>query len=125
MSVSSIGRSFPTQSGNPCPGVLKVGPYQGGHGCISVTANVLPGKVAAICKAVALGDLTKARTLYYEMRDINDILFIDTNPVPVKAAIHLMGKIENEIRAPLVELSNSHLERIKEVLNRYGLLGAK
>jgi len=97
----------------------------GGKGIISVTANVLPGKVAAICKAVALGDLTKARTLYYEMRDINDILFIDTNPVPVKAALHLMGKVENEIRAPLVALSSSHLKRVEEVMNKHGLLGAK
>lgn len=96
----------------------------GGKGVISVTANILPEKVSAICKAVSNGDLVKARDLHYEMRDINEILFIDTNPVPVKAALHLMGKIENEIRMPLVKLSNSHLEKIEEVLNKHGLIGA-
>ena len=97
----------------------------GGKGVISVTANILPRKVVAMCEAAADGNITKARSLHYEMRDINDILFIDTNPVPIKAAIHLMGKIENEIRAPLVKLSSFHLERVKEILNKHGLLGAK
>ncbi|MDP6712673.1 MAG: dihydrodipicolinate synthase family protein, partial [Nitrospinaceae bacterium] len=58
---------------------------------------------------------------HYEMREVNDVLFIDTNPVPVKAALHLMGKIENEVRTPLVTLSSSHLESVKEVLNKHGL----
>jgi len=97
----------------------------GGKGVISVTANILPSKVSAMCKAASDGDSAKARSLHYEMREINDILFIDTNPVPIKAAIHLMGKIENEIRPPLVELSSSNLRRVQEVLNKHGLLGAK
>ena len=93
----------------------------GGRGVISVSANILPGKVAAMCQAAANGDMAKARSLHYEMREINDVLFIDTNPVPVKAALHLMGKIEKEVRAPLVTLSSSHLESVKEVLNKHGL----
>ena len=97
----------------------------GGAGVISVTANILPEKVAAMCKAAIDGDVAKARAFHYELRDINDILFIDTNPVPVKAALHLMGKIKNEIRAPLVGLSSSHLKQVKEVLNKHGLLDAK
>ena len=55
----------------------------------------------------------------------NDVLFIDTNPVPVKTALYLMGKIENEFRAPLCELSRAHLEKIKEVLERHELLVGK
>tara|TARA_B100001079_G_scaffold271481_1_gene289122 strand:- start:1083 stop:1955 length:873 start_codon:yes stop_codon:yes gene_type:complete len=93
----------------------------GGRGVISVSANILPGKVAAMCQAAANGDMAKARSLHYEMREINDVLFIDTNPVPVKAALHLMGKIEKEVRAPLVTLSSSHLESVKEVLKKHGL----
>jgi len=93
----------------------------GGRGVISVSANILPGKVAAMCQAAANGDMAKARSLHYEMREINDVLFIDTNPVPVKAALHLMGKIEKEVRAPLVTLSSSHLESVKEALKKHGL----
>ncbi|MDP7557332.1 MAG: 4-hydroxy-tetrahydrodipicolinate synthase [Nitrospinaceae bacterium] len=93
----------------------------GGRGVISVSANILPGKVAAMCQAAANGDMAKARSLHYEMREINDVLFIDTNPVPVKAALHLMGKIEKEVRTPLVTLSSSHLESVKEVLKKHGL----
>ncbi len=93
----------------------------GGKGVISVSANILPGKVAEMCKAAADGDVVRARSLHYEMREVNDVLFIDTNPVPVKAALHLMGKIENEVRTPLVTLSSSHLESVKEVLNKHGL----
>ena len=97
----------------------------GGRGVISVTANVLPEKVAAMCKAAAGGDVAQARALHSDMRDMNDTLFIDTNPMPVKAALHLMGKIKNEIKAPLVGLSGSHLELVKEVLNKHGLIGSK
>ncbi len=93
----------------------------GGKGVISVSANILPGKVAEMCKAAADGDVVRARSLHYEMREVNDVLFIDTNPVPVKAALHLMGKIENEVRTPLVTLSSSHLESVKEVLSKHGL----
>jgi 4-hydroxy-tetrahydrodipicolinate synthase len=97
----------------------------GGRGVISVTANILPAKVSTMCKAAADGNLAVARSLHYELRDINDVLFIDTNPVPVKTALHLMGKIENEFRAPLCELSQAHLEKIKEVLERHELLVGK
>jgi 4-hydroxy-tetrahydrodipicolinate synthase len=78
-----------------------------------------------MCKAAADGNLAVARSLHYELRDINDVLFIDTNPVPVKTALYLMGKIENEFRAPLCELSQAHLEKIKEVLERHELLVGK
>ena len=97
----------------------------GGRGVISVTANILPAKVSTMCKAASDEDLAVARSLHYELRDINDVLFIDTNPVPVKTALYLMGKIENEFRAPLCELSRAHLEKIKEVLARHDLLVGK
>ena len=97
----------------------------GGRGVISVTANILPAKVSTMCKAAADGNLAVARSSHYELRDINDVLFIDTNPVPVKTALYLMGKIENEFRAPLCELSRNHQEKIKEVLERHKLLVGK
>ena len=97
----------------------------GGKGVISVTANILPAKVAALCKAAAIGDIAEARSLHYELMDINDSLFIDTNPIPVKAALHLMGKIENELRGPLIELSKDTLERLKKTMACHGLLVSK
>ena len=97
----------------------------GGKGVISVTANILPAKVAALCKAAAIGDIVAARSLHYELMDINDSLFIDTNPIPVKAALHLMGKIENELRGPLIELSKDTLERLKKAMACHGLLVSK
>ena len=97
----------------------------GGKGVISVTANILPAKVAALCKAAAIGDIAGARSLHYELMDINDSLFIDTNPIPVKAALHLMGKIENELRGPLLELSKDTLERLKKAMACHGLLVSK
>jgi 4-hydroxy-tetrahydrodipicolinate synthase len=57
--------------------------------------------------------------------DINDSLFIDTNPIPVKAALHLMGKIENELRGPLIKLSKDTLERLKKAMACHGLLASK
>ena len=97
----------------------------GGKGVISVTANILPAKVAALCKAAAIGDIAGARSLHYELMDINDSLFIDTNPIPVKAALHLMGKIENELRGPLIQLSKDTLERLKKAMACHGLLASK
>ena len=97
----------------------------GGKGVISVTANILPAKVAALCKAAAIGDIVGARSLHYELMDINDSLFIDTNPIPVKAALHLMGKIENELRGPLIKLSKDTLERLKKAMACHGLLASK
>ena len=97
----------------------------GGKGVISVTANILPSEVATLCSAAEEGDLVNARDQHYKLMDINNVLFIDTNPVPVKAALHLMGKIENEIRAPLVGLSSPYLELVKEVLNKHRLLSAE
>ena len=93
----------------------------GGKGVISVTANILPTKVVAICKAAAKGNIKDAQSIHYELMDINDTLFIDTNPMPVKAALHLMGKIESEVRAPLVRLSSNNLEKLKKIMISHGL----
>ena len=121
--IDNCGRDFTVLSGDDpllWP-ILAIG----GKGVISVTANILPAKVAALCKAAAIGDIAEARSLHYELMDINDSLFIDTNPIPVKAALHLMGKIENELRGPLIELSKDTLERLKKAMACHGLLVSK
>jgi len=121
--IDNCGKDFTVLSGDDplfWP-ILAVG----GKGVISVTANILPAKVAALYKAAAIGDIAEARSLHYELMGISDSLFIDTNPIPVKAALHLMGKIENELRGPLIELSNDLLERLKKAMACHGLLVSK
>ncbi|MGP0566980.1 MULTISPECIES: 4-hydroxy-tetrahydrodipicolinate synthase [unclassified Nitrospina] len=94
----------------------------GGKGVISVTANVVPEKMAALCKSSADADMKTARQLHYELMALNDALFMDTNPVPVKAALWLMGMISDELRPPLAKLSREHMERLKATLKQYSLL---
>ena len=94
----------------------------GGKGAISVTANLVPDKCAKMCLAAREGDVDKAKELHYELLKLNDIMFIETNPIPVKAALALMGLIQNEFRPPLCAPTEEHLSRLKAVLETYELL---
>lgn len=94
----------------------------GGAGHVSATANILPREVAQLYDLVAAGKWDAARELHYHLLPLNDALFIETNPVPVKAALGLMGKIDPEVRLPLVPMSPEHLSQLKAVLDQYGLL---
>jgi 4-hydroxy-tetrahydrodipicolinate synthase len=94
----------------------------GGKGIISVTANVLPDKISELCRAAEAGDVARAQALHYELMAINEALFIEINPVPVKIALALMGKIESELRPPLAPLASDNLEQLKAVLKNYTLI---
>lgn len=94
----------------------------GGKGVISVTANLVPGKFAKLVQAARSGDMETAKTLHYELLKLNDIMFIETNPTPVKAALVLMGRIENEFRLPLCAPTEEHLSQLKTVLTAYALV---
>jgi len=94
----------------------------GGRGVISVTANVLPQKVADLCAKAADNNVEEAQALHYELMKINDVMFIDTNPVPVKTALSLMGKISAEVRLPLTALSRENNDKLKAVLREYSLV---
>lgn len=94
----------------------------GGKGVISVSANVVPDKVAALCAKAADHKVDEARALHYELMDLNNAMFIETNPVPVKTALALMGKISNELRPPLSHLTDEHLQELKSVLKKYSLI---
>ncbi len=118
--ISQCGENFSVLSGDDAllwP-ILAIG----GKGVISVTANILPDKMFQMCDAAKNGDMSKARALHYELMELNDVLFIETNPVPVKAALALMGKISDELRSPLAPMSKEHLERLKSALKRASLL---
>ena len=94
----------------------------GGKGAISVTANLVPDRCAKLCRAAREGDVDKAKELHYELLKLSDVMFIETNPIPVKAALALMGLIENEFRAPLCAPSEENLAKLKAVLKTYDLV---
>lgn len=94
----------------------------GGHGIISVVSNVAPADMAAMVDSFNAGDINKARELHYKTTPLVKALFIETNPAPVKAALALMGKIEYEIRLPLVKLSDANFENLKKTMKSYGLI---
>jgi len=94
----------------------------GGKGAISVTANLVPDKCAQLYQAARAGDVETAKALHYELLALNDIMFIETNPIPVKAALALMGRIESEFRAPLCPPTEEHLSQLKTVLKVYALV---
>jgi len=94
----------------------------GGRGFISVTANVCPKDVAELFNAWEKGDITQARKLHYKLEPVNKAMFLETNPIPVKTALAMMGKIKEEFRLPLCEMSSANKEKLKEVLQNAGLI---
>lgn len=94
----------------------------GGKGAISVSANVAPRDVAGMCNAWFRGDIDEARRLHYKLEPLNQAMFIETNPIPVKTALAMMGKIAEELRLPLCEMAEANKERLRKVLKDYGLL---
>ena len=94
----------------------------GAVGTISVTANVLPDRMAAFCRAHAEGRREEAAAIDAALQPVHDILFVETSPIPVKWALHEMGRIDTGIRLPLVPLSESCREPLRERLRAAGAL---
>jgi 4-hydroxy-tetrahydrodipicolinate synthase len=78
--------------------------------------------MAAMVDAFNAKNMKKAKELHYKMTPLIDALFIETNPVPVKAALFMMGKIQYEVRMPLSRLSDANYEKLKKVMETYGLI---
>jgi 4-hydroxy-tetrahydrodipicolinate synthase len=92
----------------------------GGSGCISVTSNLLPKKIADLIHSVLRGDFETSREINEELYEINKILFIESNPIPIKYAMYEAGLIPTlEYRLPLTPPSEDNKKRIKEVLKKY------
>jgi 4-hydroxy-tetrahydrodipicolinate synthase len=94
----------------------------GAHGVISVASNVIPRPVAQMVRAAAAGDFVKARKLHDQYHPLFRDLFIETNPIPVKAALAMMGQMEEEYRLPLVPMNPKNRETLKATLVRCGVL---
>jgi len=93
----------------------------GGHGVISVTANVAPRLMAEMCSAALVGDIKKAREINLRLIGLHQKLFIETSPAPVKWAMAQMGLIEPGLRLPMVPLSERSHEAVREALAEAGV----
>jgi len=118
--LHKMGRDFLVYSGIEllCYPILAIG----GAGYISATGNLMPEKVADLYNLVAAGKWPEAQELHYFMMTLNDAVFMEINPVPVKTALGMMGKISPEVRLPLSPLSPANHERLHRILIDYKLI---
>jgi 4-hydroxy-tetrahydrodipicolinate synthase len=93
----------------------------GGHGVISVVANIAPRAMKDLVAAALRGDHAAALERQVAMAELNRVLFIETNPGPVKAAVALLGRAGPEIRLPLAPVSDASLAKVRETMTRFGL----
>jgi 4-hydroxy-tetrahydrodipicolinate synthase len=94
----------------------------GGDGVISVIANVVPKLCAQLTDALATSDLATASRLHHRLAPLVDAAFIESNPIPIKAALAMMGKMQNVLRLPLVTLEAKHEARMSAALRIAGVL---
>jgi 4-hydroxy-tetrahydrodipicolinate synthase len=94
----------------------------GGEGIVSVVSNAVPGAMAKLCNLMAAGDLAAARDLHMKLLPWFRAAFIESNPLPVKAALAMMGRMKNVLRLPLVPMNESNNETVKAALRTAGAL---
>ena len=94
----------------------------GAKGVISVLANIMPKEVASLVDAFNAGQLEEARQLHLMLLKISNAMFIETNPVPVKTAVALMGKCGEEVRLPLAAMSEGNKGKLVAIMKQYGLI---
>ncbi|MCK4802152.1 4-hydroxy-tetrahydrodipicolinate synthase, partial [bacterium] len=94
----------------------------GGKGVISVAANIAPAEAAGLVEAFNGGDINKSRKIHLKMLPLFEAMFYETNPIPVKTSMNLMGMISDEIRLPLCKMSEENLKKLKTTLKEYKLI---
>jgi 4-hydroxy-tetrahydrodipicolinate synthase len=94
----------------------------GGKGVISVIANILPRDTHNLCEYWFKGDVKKAQELHLKMFPLVKALFIETNPIPIKAAMGMLGLCSDELRLPLVPMEEKNREKLYQALKNYGLV---
>lgn len=115
-----VPKSFKIYSGNDDQ-VLPI--YScGGSGLISVSANIIPSQMQKICQKFEEGDIKESLKLLLKYNRLMSLLFIEVNPIPVKAALNLMGVIENEIRLPLTIMENANVIELKEEMQKLNII---
>jgi 4-hydroxy-tetrahydrodipicolinate synthase len=94
----------------------------GGRGVISVVSNLLPRKVSDLCAAGMKGDFATARKIHFELLPIFKAAFIETNPIPIKAAMDMAGMPAGPVRMPLCEMQPANFDKLKAVLVKMGVV---
>ena len=94
----------------------------GATGVVSVVANIIPGKVHDLVQTFLSGDVEKSRNIHFEVLQLCKAMFIETNPIPVKTAMSMMGMLKEEWRLPLCEMRPENKAKLEEVLKKYGLV---
>jgi 4-hydroxy-tetrahydrodipicolinate synthase len=94
----------------------------GGQGVISVTANVAPAETAEMVNAALKGDWDRARRVHYRLLPLSNAMFLETNPIPVKAALAMMGRCTDELRLPLTTISDGPRTQLRHVMTQFGLI---
>ena len=118
--LSGVPADFDLYSGDDATGTEFM--LQGGHGVISVTNNVAPRAMAAMCEAALAGDRQKATELNRPLEGLHHNLFLEANPIPVKWALHEMGLIPEGIRLPLTILSEEFHQPLRKAMREAGVL---
>ncbi len=118
--VSGAPRGFAVLSGDDSLTVPMMA--VGAAGVISVVANIAPRQTAAMCAAFAQGDLKKARSLHHKLFPLIKALFVETNPIPVKAALEMMGLCRGIPRLPLTAMTEENRSVLRRELKAFGLL---
>jgi len=95
----------------------------GADGLISVSSNEIPAAMTALVHLLLSGDMENARSLHYRLLPLLDANFLETNPAPVKAALHCMGRIQNVLRLPLMPASNETIAVLRAALRDAGVAG--
>jgi 4-hydroxy-tetrahydrodipicolinate synthase len=112
-------RNFAIYSGDDATCLALI--LMGGHGVISVTANVAPKAMHQMCAAALVGDVKKARELNFRLFPLHQKLFVEANPIPVKWAMAEMGLIEGGMRLPMSPLAEKFHQTVREALHEAGI----
>ena len=94
----------------------------GGVGAISVTANIAPALCASMIRAVQAGDWSEARRIHHRLLPLHNAMFLQTNPIPVKTAIGMMGIVSGEVRLPLCPMPDELNAKLRAILKQYEIL---
>ena len=117
---SMVADDFLLLSGDDATGCQFI--LQGGHGTISVTANVAPAQMSRMCEAALEGNEQEAVNIDQQIAELHKVLFVEANPIPVKWAVSKMGLCENIFRLPMTPLDEKYHEQVLSVLKSTGIL---
>ncbi len=118
VTARGVSKSFTQLSGEDATACAFT--LMGGHGVISVISNVVPKETADMVAHALRGDAVKAREMHNKLRDICMALFWESNPIPAKAALSMMGRMADALRLPLVEMTAPNREKLRDVLKSGG-----